>query len=219
VHLAFVAALAVATVMLIGAPTGSGDCCVPVAFLGVATLGELITVLIGIAVAGLTGRHSPLAIVDAIVTTPLVALVPSALRATPGTASALPLIVTALLILGLASAILAARVVREQSMERYVLGGALVLLAGFSSAVPISLVVPFVVLAALLLPDVELVRTQAPAPRGSSQPGGASQPRGSAARASAARAGGRRGAPDAAAVLGRRTREPAVPPDERDVPS
>lgn len=201
VHLGFVVVLGIATIVLFGVPTGDGDCCVPVAILGLVTLGELIAVLIGIATAGLTGRHAPLAFVDAVVVTPLIALVPSVPDGAPGSSPLLPLVVAGLLVAGLASAILAARVVREHSLERLVLAGALVLLAAFSLAAPVTTVVPIIVLAAALWPHLE-----------HSGPVTASAP-GRTAAGPAGRPAGRRGAPDAAAILGRRSsgREPALP--------
>jgi len=219
VHLVFVALLGVATLVLFAVPTGAGDCCVPVAIFGVITLGELIAVLAGIAVAGVTGRHSPLAIVDAMVTAPLAALIPPAFAATSGPTGAILPLSMGVLVVGLASAILAARVVRERDLERIVLACALVLMAAFSFAVPATIVVPAVVLVALLWPHVEASTDPDASTADEGEGVGPARPtvRAVARRAPDAAAVLARRAPNAAAVLARRQsgtpppRPPAAP--------
>jgi len=200
VHLALVVLLVVATVILFGFPIGNADCCMPVAALGLVTIGELVIVLVGIAIAGSTGRHSPLAFVDVVITAPLVVVVPSTFGATDASTALVPLVVSALLIVGLASAIVAARVVRGHGIERVVLAGALVLVAAFFLAAPSALVVPLTVLAVLLWPNMPGLGSD-PAARRGSPPGGS------------ARVMRRHGPPDAAAILAMRRPGPPRPPD------
>jgi hypothetical protein len=199
VHLAFVALLAFATVVLFRVPVGNADCCAPVAVFGLFTLGELVVVLVGIAIAGTTGRYSPLAFVDVAITAPLAFLVPSALGTTDPSLAAIPLVALSLLIVGLAGAILAARLVRERRIERLVLGGALVLVAVFSLAAPSTVIVPLAVLAVLLWPNLEGLGANP------------SDPPGPLPRASARAT--RRGPPDAAAILAMRRPVPPTPSD------
>jgi len=199
VHLALVALLAFATIVLFRVPVGNADCCVPIAALGLFTLGELVIVLVGIAIAGTTGRHSPLAFVDAAITAPLAVLVPEVFGTTDSSMAAIPLVAAGLLIVGLASAILAARVVREHRIERVVLGGALVLVAVFSLAAPSAVIVPLAVLAVLLWPNLEGLGANPTDPPG--------PPPWASARAT------RRGPPDAAAILAMRRPGPPTPSD------
>jgi hypothetical protein len=200
IHLAFVALLGVATVILFGTSSDHADSSLPVAIFGLFTLGELIAVLIAIAVAGATGRHSPLAIVDALIGVPLAAIV--SLSATPGDGppSAIPLVAVALLLAGVAGAAAAARVVREQPIERIVLAGALILLAAFTSAVPSAVIVPVLILVVLLWPHTAGVGAERGIEGRSAE--------GPADRA-VAPVIARRGAPDAAAILRARGARPA----------
>jgi hypothetical protein len=198
VHLAFVALLAFATVVLFRVPVGNADCCAPVAAFGLFTLGELVIVLVAFGIAGTTGRYSPLAFVDVAITAPLAFLVPEMLGTTDPSLAAIPLVAAALLIVGLAGAILAARLVREHRIERVVLGGALVLVAVFSLAASSTVIVPLAVLAVLLWPNLEGLGAKVGAPP-------APPPRASA------RVMGRQGPPDAAAILAMRRPGPPTP--------
>jgi hypothetical protein len=195
VHLALVALLGLATIVLLATPAGNGDCCLPIAVLGLFTLAELVAVLVGIAIAGFSGRHSPLALIDAAITAPLMALVPSAFGSPGGASSSIVLLAMLLLGVGMVSAVLAARVVREHGVERIVLAAGLALLAAFSFAVPVTTVVPIVVLAAVLFPHIGMADV------------GFQDVRGGGPRdwnPDAPRASGRRRAPDAAAILAQR---------------
>jgi hypothetical protein len=217
VHLAFVVLLGIATlILLFGTQAATSDCCLPVAIFGVFTLGELLAVLIAIAIAGVTTRHSPLVIVDVLIVVPLAAIVSLSASPGDGSASAFPLVALALLIVGVASAAAAARVVRYQPIERIILAGTLILLAAFASAVPSAIIGPVLVLAVLFWPQLEALGT-----RFRGRPGSPSRAAGGGVGADAAAGGtagsperpagpvlGRRGPPDAAAILGSRR----VPP-------
>ena len=195
--------LAVATLILIGAPSVDGTW---VAILGVVTIGELIAVLVGIAVAATTGHHSLLVAVDAIVAVPLVVLVLSGLGSGGGAGGPISLVAWAMIVLAVGGGILAARVVRGRRIERVVLAFALVPIGAFATAFPVATLVPIAMLVVVFGPEPGW----RPAP-----------PRRQAAPdvRPAARIAPRRGAPDAAAVLARRPSDRPDPVPCADDPS
>ena len=189
--------LGVATIVLFGIPSGDGSW---VAVLGLVTIGELIAVLIGLAVAGTTGRHSPLVTIDAIIAVPLVALVVTGFAGDSGPAVAVSFVAVLLIVVAVAAAILGARVVRVHPIERIVLGFALGPVVAFAIAFPIATLVPLAIFVALFAPEL-------PAPRLLTGSGPGEERRASVPIAP------RRGAPDAAAILGRR---PSAEPQPSD---
>lgn len=167
------------------------------AILGVVTIGEIIAVLVGIAVAATTGHHSPLVAVDAIVAVPLVTLVLSGLGSGGGVGGPVSLVALAMIVLAVGGGILAARVVRGRRIERVVLALALLPIGAFATAFPVATLVPIAMLVILFGPEPGW----RPAPP---RTGSAPDVR------PAARIAPRRGAPDAASVL---ARHPADRPD------
>lgn len=212
-HGALVVVLAIVTILFFAVPTSAADCCIPVAIFGVVTLGELLAVLVGLAIAGTTGRHSPLAVFDAITTAPFALFVLSGSPDLGGPTAGIVLVAPVLLLVGTAAAILAARVVREHDLERYVLAGALVLVTAFSSAIPIATIVPVAVLVALLWPHraaAELDMIEPSAGPGSADPGAVARVPARPGPSRPVRPLVRRSrAPDAAAVLAARRPAPS----------
>lgn len=155
VHLGLVGLLLLATVVLFGVPTGNSDCCLPVAAVGLFTLVELIVVLGAMAIAVAVGRFGALAVVDTLITAPVVYLVPSMFIGSDATTAAIPFVALGLLIVGLAGAALAARQVRGTRVERILVASAVIAIALVALPTPAAAVVPLIVLAVLLWPRLE----------------------------------------------------------------
>jgi hypothetical protein len=193
VHLGLVVLLVLAVVALFGVPSVDGN---SVAFLGILPIGETLAILVALAVAGATGRHSPLVTVDAIIAVPLVALLLSG-AVLSGQTMIVAFVAALLLVTALAGAILAARVVRPHRIERAVLGLALILVLAFAAAFPIAVLVPTAILVTLFAPPVALARPHLDGPPSRPRPPSPLVARGRA--------------PDAAAILAARRSDP--PPD------
>jgi hypothetical protein len=165
IHLVLLAILAISVVGLIGTGCGDGDLC-PGPQLGIVVGFFGVLMALALVLARATDHASPLVVIDAIVGAPLVVvpLVPL-LGGTFTLAHAAGL---AALLLTIAGAILAARIVAAHRRERLVLGVVLAVLVALFLSVPslaLGIILPIVLVLTLFTTDRPV-----PAPRAEAEP-------------------------------------------------
>ena len=153
IHLVLLAILAISVVGLIGGGCGGGDLC-PGPFLGIVAGVFSVLMAIALAIARATDHASPLVVIDSIVGAPLavVPLVPFL----GGSFSLAHLVGLAALLVTIAGAVLAARIVAAHRRERLVLTVALaVLVVLFMSvrSLTFGIILPIVLVLTLFRSD------------------------------------------------------------------